>query len=176
MGTLRSLFQEEAREGENPVKRKGAKGLNFKVYAENISPLLTGLHIWNYMFIEFRLAWTFVPLRAFGIWWVNDQSPEQGLLQEGKEKPQQPPYGKETEQLKVSSANEMEGEAIFTAVTLCQGTRLTTKSNWQNIKQMQTFLCKWSCKHKGSFIYQWVLIMRTGLSRYKAGGLCPCSG
>lgn len=30
-----------------------------------------------------------------------------------KEKPQQPPYGKETEQLKVSSANEMEGEAIF---------------------------------------------------------------
>lgn len=50
-----------------------------------------------------------------GIWhfWVNDQSPEQDLLPESKEKQQQPPYGRETEQLKASSANEMEGEAIF---------------------------------------------------------------
>lgn len=35
----------------------------------------------------------------------------------------------------------------FTTVT-----RLTTKSNWENIKQMKTFLCKWACKQKGSFI------------------------
>lgn len=60
------MFQ-EAREEENPVKREGEKGLNFKVYAQNISPLLTGLHIRNHMFIEFRFAWPFVSLRAFGI-------------------------------------------------------------------------------------------------------------
>jgi len=34
-------------------------------------------------------------------------------MPESKEKQQQPPYDKQTEQLKAISANEMEGEAIF---------------------------------------------------------------
>lgn len=46
-----------------------------------------------------------------GIWhfWVNDQSPEQDLLPESKE----PPYGRENEQVKASSANEIEGEVFY---------------------------------------------------------------
>jgi hypothetical protein len=39
----------------------------------------------------------------------------------------------------------------FTAITMCQTVRLTSKSNPKNIKQVNTFLCKWACKHKGSF-------------------------
>lgn len=39
----------------------------------------------------------------------------------------------------------------FIAVTLCQTTRLGTKSNPENITQTEMFLCKWTCKQKRSF-------------------------
>lgn len=56
-------------------------------------------------------AWPLVPLKAFDALMVK------GLrkiwCQRNKEKQQQPPYDKQTEQLKAICANEVEGEAIF---------------------------------------------------------------
>jgi hypothetical protein len=37
----------------------------------------------------------------------------------------------------------------FVAVTLCQATRFTTKSNWENTKQMKTFLANELVNRKG---------------------------